>query len=465
MTASGDGYEKIDVTGNDAELQKVIFHQHRKLDELVDSSKQVKQQVDSTISSSEALLRSLGKSLPERRRLIQLDKKPVAQLRSWQEITTEGEAAIPDKVAITDLLSNQEIVSVEQQLMRLRDEFDLQHKLDRLDYGIAGIAGVLASLVDIFLVKMPTTKELLGGSSSQGGTLSDFFKNHLRNKFTGQEIRELEENNWVPYDASTSKNLTEYVTGLGPRSHRFHSIGHDPILGFIFGVKDIICGTMTTIDSKGKFVTQTISGAPVGMSLFDALGRQIGHLKSDIGTPAGLPVPFMSLLGLIQVGSFGEKGRTVGELARTMYAQGYDFGHFLAMSIPVLIIEVIVRTFYFLKRLSEGHGFMQSIPINVPGEPHKPKLQTMLFMAHTIATAANAGKVTFTSNPLAINFPQWIWFFKSAMQQLKWVAWTKEEERFAYVQKKLDCDWENVNDNLLAEWSVFEEPAIMIGQY
>lgn len=85
-------------------------------------------------------------------------------------------------------------------------------------------------------------------------------------------------------------------------------------------------------------------------------------------------------------------------------------------------------------------------------------------MAHTIATAANAGKVTFTSNPLAINFPQWIWFFKSAMQQLKWVAWTKEEERFAHVQKKLDCDWEHVNDNLLAEWSTFEEPAIMIRQ-
>ena len=464
MTASGNSYEKIDVTGNDAELQKVIFHQHQKMDELVDSSKQVRQQADSAIASSEALLKSLGKSLPERRQLIQLNKKPVVQLRSWQELTTEAKAAIPDEVAITDLLSDQEIVGVEQQLMRLRDEFDLQHKLDRLDYGIAGIAGVLAALVDIFLVKMPTTKGFLGSSSSQGGTLSDFFRDHLKNKFTGPEIRELEKNNWVPYDASTSKNLTEYVAGLGPRSHRFHSIGHDPILGFIFGVKDIICGTMTTIDSKGKFVTQAISGAPVGMSLFEALGRQIGHLKSDIGTPAGLPVPFMPLLGLIQVGSFGEKGRTIGELARTMYAQGYDFSHFLAMSIPVLIIEVIVRTFYFLKRLSEGHSFMQSIPINVPGKPHQPKLQTMLFIAHTIATAANAGKVTFTSNPLAINFPQWIWFFKSAMQQLKWVAWTKEEERFAHVQNKLDYDWEHVNDNLLAEWSIFEERAIMIGQ-
>lgn len=457
MDSCSDSYENIDVTGNDTELQKVILHQHQKINEIADSSKQVKKQADFAIASSEDLLRSLGKSLPERHQPTSVNKKPVVQLHSWQEITAEAKAAIPDEVAITDLLSDREIIGVEQQLIRLRDEFDLQNKLDRLDYGIAGVAGVLAALVDIFLVKMPTTKGFLGGKSTQGGTLSDFFRDHLKNKFTEQEIHELEKNHWVPYDASMSKNLTEYVTGLGPRSHRFHSIGHDPILGFIFGVKDTICGTMTTIDSKGKFVTQTVSGAPIGMSLFEALGRQVGHLKSDIGTLAGLPVPFMPLLGLIQVGAFGEKGRTVGEMARTMYAQGYDFGHFLAMSIPVLIIEVLVRTFYFLKHLHEGHSFMQSIPFNIPGESHKPKLQTMLFMAHTISTAANAGKVTFTKNPLTINFPQWIWFFKNAMHQLKWVTWAKEEERYAHVQKQLVHDWEHINDNFLAEWLVIEE--------
>lgn len=104
------------------------------------------------------------------------------------------------------------------------------------------------------------------------------------------------------------------------------------------------------------------------------------------------------------------------------------------MSIPVLIIEVIVRTFYFLKRLSEGHGFMQSIPINVPGEPHKPKLQTMLFMAHTIATAANTGKVTFTSNPLAINFLNGFGS-KVLCKTIKMGCRTKEEERLPMYKR------------------------------
>lgn len=80
-----------------------------------------------------------------------------------------------------------------------------------------------------------------------------------------------------------------------------------------------------------------------------------------------------------------------------MYTKGYDFGHFLAMSIPVAIIEVVVRLFYFAKRLHEGYSFLDALPINIPGKSRKPKLQTMLFTAHTIATAANAGKVYFAA--------------------------------------------------------------------
>jgi len=38
------------------------------------------------------------------------------------------------------------------------------------------------------------------------------------------------------------------------------------------------------------------------MKLFDAIGRQLGHLKSDIATPAGLPAPFMGLFQKLQFG-------------------------------------------------------------------------------------------------------------------------------------------------------------------
>lgn len=464
MAHGGGKYNGVDVTGNDAEMQKVILHQRCRIDSVKEKLDGVASQTDSAIASSEQLLRSMGRSVPQRRSSASgVSGHEIVTLRPWHEISAEAESAIPGEVAITDLLSDTEIFGVERRIAGLRDEFDLQHKLDWLDYGISGMAGTLAALVDIFLVKIPSSKGLMGAADTKGGALSDFFRNHLKSKFTPQEISDLEKNNWVPYDASTSKGLADKVPGLGPRSHRFQSLGHDPILGFIFGVADIMRGTMTAIGSDGRLIIQKVlvPESQQGLSLFEAIIRQIGHLKSDIGTSAGLPVPFMPLLELIQVGSIGDKGQTVGELSRAMYAQGYNFGHFLAMSVPVLMIEVLVRTFYFLKRIKEGHGFLESIPFNIPGQPHKPKLQTMLFLAHTIATAANAGKVIITENPLSINFPQWIVFVKSALSQFKWVAWQKENERLAHTQKKLDEDWDQVNKNLMAEWSFVEVPVVV----
>ncbi len=79
------------------------------------------------------------------------------------------------------------------------------------------------------------------------------------------------------------------------------------------------------------------------------------------------------------------------------------------MSIPTMFVEVGVRLGYFLKRKSEGFSTKESIPFSKNGEKH-PKLATMLFIGHCGATAVNAGKVYFTGNPMAINYPQWIAF-------------------------------------------------------
>lgn len=64
----------------------------------------------------------------------------------------------------------------------------------------------------------------------------------------------------------------------------------------------------------------------------------------------------MTLFNLFQFGSsIGEDGLTIAEVARGVYEEGYDFKHFCSMSIPTMIIEVIVRISYSIKRLKEGH--------------------------------------------------------------------------------------------------------------
>ncbi len=57
----------------------------------------------------------------------------------------------------------------------------------------------------------------------------------------------------------------------------------------------------------------------------------------------------------------------------------------------------------------------------------------MLFIAHSGATAVNAGKVYFVKNPLAINYPQWIAFAKYSYNQRKWILLEKPELRSKYI--------------------------------
>lgn len=48
------------------------------------------------------------------------------------------------------------------------------------------------------------------------------------------------------------------MEGLSAYYHRLLELGHDPVLGFVFGVADILNGTMTTIDKNGKIVCQVM---------------------------------------------------------------------------------------------------------------------------------------------------------------------------------------------------------------
>ena len=267
----------------------------------------------------------------------------------------------------------------------------------------------------------------------------------------------------VPYDAQDNRHTTIRVEGLSACYHRLLQLGHDPLLGFIFGVADILTGKMTTIDKTGKIVSQVMENYAdrTESDIFAALAKQVIHFKSDITTSMGLPVPLMSLFNLLQFGSIGEEEQTIAEIVQGMYYEGYDFIHFCSMSIPAMLVEVIVRLGYAVKRIKEGHSVKDSIPISLDREKH-PKLATMLFIAHAGATAANAGKVYFTQNPVAINYPQWIAFSKYSYSQLKWVLLEKPALRDAYVRGKINDELDAVLAEADETFDRFAEEYIVV---
>lgn len=416
------------------EIANVLVYQDRQLEQIEFPETA---DIDHSIKDSEKLLEELGYDMERANHSVLERKKGPIYKPSWKELCSEAELAVGTNCKLESIFSESELIANELAISELNAEFNNLHSLDKYDIAIASTAGIVGSLVDILLVGIP--KKTPNGL--KGRPLSDFIRDYFDKQFPEEEMQKLANSkvSKVPFDAQDNRHTGVYVEGLSSYYHRLLQLGHDPILGFIFGVSDIKNGTMTTIDKSGKVVVQVMENYNDRKEedIFAAICKQLFHLKSDITTSMGLPAPLMSLFNLMQFGSIGEYEQTVAEIVQGMYYEGYDFIHFCSLSIPTMITEVITRLGYALKRITEGYSLKDSIPFSLNRGKH-PKLATMLFISHSASTAINAGKVTFTKNPMAINYPQWIAFGKYSFIQAKWLLIQKPELRDKYVMDKLN---------------------------
>ena len=416
--------------------------------------------VDKCIASSEELLRNLGYSTWIRREN-QIESKKVVVVPSWEELCVEAENAVGYNNKLESIFTNEELQSNEGSVKLLNDEFNALHHLDKFDTGISAIAGIVGGAVDILLVGIPKK----GPNGLEAEPLSNYIRKKFDEKFPADEMEKLANSkiSKVPYDAQDNRNTKEYVAGLSTYYHRLLSLGHDPLLGLFVGVLDILTGRMTTIDKSGKIVSQVLENYNdrKESDIFAAIAKQIIHFKSDITTSMGLPAPLMGLFNFLQFGSIGEEDQTIAEIVQGMYYEGYDFIHFCSMSIPMMLVEVIIRIGYAIKRIKEGYQIKDSIPFSLNREKH-PKLSTMLFIGHSAAVAINAGKIYFTQNPMAINYPQWIAFAKYSYEQLKWAVYEKPERRDAYVLGKINEELTEVYRQIEETFEDLEQDYIIV---
>lgn len=453
---------KYKYTETEQQLNNVLVYQSNELNSLLTASNEVKKSLDESISGSEELLKGLGYGLSSKNKLTRTEKnKIVTVLPTWENLCLEAEKVVGLDCKLESLFTKEELIQNEIQIKELNNEFNQLHKLDTIDITISAFAGIIGGAVDILLVGIPAkTKEGL-----KAGTLSNYIREQFEKKYPVDEMDKIANKkiSKVSYDAQDNRNTTQRVEGLSTYYHRLLALGHDPILGFIVGVFDILTGRMTTIDKNGKLVSQVMDcyKARKESDIFSAIAKQVLHLKTDINTSMGLPVPFMALFNFLQFGSIGDEEQTIAEIVQGMYYEGYDFVHFCSMSIPVMIVEVIIRLSYCVKRLSEGHKLKDSIPFSLNRDKH-PKLGTMLFIGQSGATAINAGKIYFTGNPMAINYPQWLAFAKYSYQELKWTVIDKPKKRDRYVLGEIQKDLNEVYSDIDTLWKNAENNYIIV---
>jgi hypothetical protein len=373
------------------------------------------------------------------------------ELRPWKELVSDARGFEADVEA---LLSVEELRALWKRLDDAGAAAVAEHAMDLPDCVIASVAALLAGIADVLLVQVPAHPGFLGSHAHEGGWLSNVVKARFGELLPADSIRALEREFPVPFDPPTSRGLEIRVEGLGPRTHRLHSPGHDPVLGWLFGTADVLRNTFTAVDKYGQLIVQRSPTAQVldpGLGFFESvlLGtRQVaGHLLSDVATPAGLPAPFMTLAPLLQFGSIGPSGYTIGEVARQMYRAGFDFRHFLAGSVSTVLVEVVVRGAWVVRRLNEGKPLSAAMPT-----ASHPRLRKTLLAAHAGAAAINVGKCLFTG-PLGLNWSQWLAFGRYAVQHTASVmSGTTACRREGAIRQSLDDEMLDLSRRIHAAW-------------
>ncbi len=341
-----------------------------------------------------------------------------------------------------------------------RESYKASLRWDKWDYFFVYSSGMLAALTDYLLVRIPKT--ILTGEyiGQKGSPLTEWVKKYNTNSGESEGwfadwARNLEKTCKTPYDAQDAVFGEEFdhIPGMGGRSHRLQSFGHDPVLGFVFGVLDILRGTVTGFSydnltgTHSPFQGEVYSPLPAAdmqeriVRLIEAILKHIGHLISDVATPMGLPSPFMTLFQGINVGSFGEKGRTAGELARWMYFNGYDLRHFVVSGVTPLVIEITLRAYIMIRHYSE-HGETKVMVAQ------SPKYRSMLLAAHGVAAAANAGKVAlYQGNPFAINQAEWMAFLRYLFPHMKYWMFDRSRLKLEHMDSINESNWDELTLN------------------
>lgn len=395
--------------------------------------------LDESIRSSEQLLAELGVDVSslgvEPSTALSSPKLRVVPVpKTWAQLLSESDDHAHG-VGFEDLLTPEEIKQVNAAHDSIGAELDWSGSLNKWDVATAVFAGGIAGAIDIFLVGFPKSPGFLGSEASEGGWLSNFVKDKFGEAFPEDKISALEKAYKTAYDPSVNSKLSIPIEGLGPRTHRYQSFGHDPLLGFVFGIRDILTGKFTAVSKYGEVITQQV-GAPFMpdenffVRVLEALKLHWGHLQSDVATPAGLPAPLMPLLSFLQFGKIGDKDYTISEVARMMYRSGYDFRHFVASSIPVVVAELIVRFGHVIQCLHAGKSLKESIPL-----ASDLTVRRKLIIAHGVAMAMNAGKVYFTGNLMGISWAQILALTRYLVPELRYLMFGKDAEKARMVEE------------------------------
>ena len=281
---------------------------------------------------AEVLLRKRGITPPIPKKAepidtsINIDK---TEIPTWGELADEANERYTEEVSFEDLLTKEEFQFCIDEVQRINNEFSKKTGIfNKKDMSFLMVAtalqtarwliiqelcGALGQTIDGDSRLDHNDKSIKKSVNKSNKSFQKRFKDHGHHE-SAKKYKSWEQIIFssAPYDTTVgSPNFEEDLEG---KYHRYKTLGHDPILGWIFGTANFITDTCTLsnfnsyrISRKGTphFAEPTNMGT-IFYEVFDStkedwlrlpagIFAEFVHLKSDAFTKLGLPVPILEV--------------------------------------------------------------------------------------------------------------------------------------------------------------------------
>lgn len=406
--------------------------------------------LDEHINSSEALLKSLGYALPNKP-VIKKEQKlssKIQEIKSYDDLVKKANAEIHNDVELEDLLSEKEFQEAYKRLDAIHDEFS--HKtsiVNKTDLIFLGIATALQTAKSLLFGRV-AGKFDYGNSFNPDARLAhndkSIEKEHRR---ANDGFKEKHENNghgyWMyilyqtpPYDITKgSPSINRNMEG---GYHRIHTLGHDPILGWIFGTANILTDTITFEDFKSNRVIRkpkmmiTPESVPLAklfgesfemckadsLNLPAAIFSEGCHLKSDEFTKLGLPVPILEAIN--------------PDFASKLYKSNYDA---LCFSRDLKIVGASAGISIFIDMIiGLVHGLFNKEKTDK--DLYEVRTRKILLISNSIASTSNIIQTLITDNPKNLDIGGLLVSLSHLFMDLRFISRIKEE----FIKQELNKD-------------------------
>lgn len=406
--------------------------------------------LDEHINSSEALLKSLGYALPNKP-VIKKEQKlssKIQEIKSYDDLVKKANAEIHNAVELEDLLSEKEFQEAYKRLDAIHDEFS--HKtgiVNKADLIFLGIATALQTVKSLLFGRV-AGKFDYGNSFNPDARLAhndkSIEKEHRR---ANDGFKEKHENHghgyWMnilyqtpPYDITKgSPSINRNMEG---GYHRIHTLGHDPILGWIFGTANILTDTITFEDFKSNRVIRkpkmmiTPESVPLAklfgesfemckadsLNLPAAIFSEGCHLKSDEFTKLGLPVPILEAIN--------------PDFASKLYKSNYDA---LCFSRDLKIVGASAGISIFIDMIiGLVHGLFNKEKTDK--DLYEVRTRKILLISNSIASTSNIIQTVITDNPKNLDIGGLLVTLSHLFMDLRFISRIKEE----FIKQELNKD-------------------------